>query len=189
MRCAGRGTTSSRLHDSRPRSRSTCTTRRVARRARLPAGDGTADPPLGGLGRSPARDAIRRTPGRRPPRPRTRSPARRLGPHPVSYTRRMADRGTFTARALLSAGRRAHGPERVSIGSSELTTHGVIVGMTGSGKTGLAIDLIEETLWPGSPCSCSTPRATWATSRSSSRISRLRASGRGCPRPRRMPPG
>ncbi|MPZ54382.1 MAG: hypothetical protein GEU79_16925 [Acidimicrobiia bacterium] len=31
------------------------------------------------------------------------------------------------------------------------TTHGVIVGMTGSGKTGLGIDLIEETLLSGIP--------------------------------------
>ncbi|HUW02950.1 MAG TPA: DUF87 domain-containing protein [Acidimicrobiales bacterium] len=33
----------------------------------------------------------------------------------------------------------------------ELTTHGVIVGMTGSGKTGLAIDLLEESLLQGIP--------------------------------------
>ena len=30
--------------------------------------------------------------------------------------------------------------------SKDLTTHGIIIGMTGSGKTGLAIDLIEEAL-------------------------------------------
>jgi DNA helicase HerA-like ATPase len=35
--------------------------------------------------------------------------------------------------------------------SADLTTHGVIVGMTGSGKTGLGIVLIAEVLWPGSP--------------------------------------
>ena len=33
----------------------------------------------------------------------------------------------------------------------DLTTHGVIVGMTGSGKTGLAVDLIEEALLSGIP--------------------------------------
>ena len=37
------------------------------------------------------------------------------------------------------------------IGSSDLTTHGVIVGMTGSGKTGLGIVLIEECLSAGVP--------------------------------------
>ena len=35
---------------------------------------------------------------------------------------------------------------KVVLPSGELTTHGVIVGMTGSGKTGLGIDLIEECL-------------------------------------------
>jgi len=38
----------------------------------------------------------------------------------------------------------------------DLTTHGVVVGMTGSGKTGLGIDILEEAAlmglpaWPGS---------------------------------------
>ena len=32
------------------------------------------------------------------------------------------------------------------LGSSDLTTHGVVVGMTGSGKTGLAVVLLEEAL-------------------------------------------
>ena len=35
--------------------------------------------------------------------------------------------------------------------SSDLTTHGVIVGMTGSGKTGLGIVLLEEALRDGTP--------------------------------------
>jgi Helicase HerA, central domain len=38
-----------------------------------------------------------------------------------------------------------------SISSSDLTTHGVIVGMTGSGKTGLGIVLIEDALQAGVP--------------------------------------
>ena len=33
----------------------------------------------------------------------------------------------------------------------DLTTHGVIVGMTGSGKTGLAVVLLEEALSAGVP--------------------------------------
>ncbi|MCB0922917.1 MAG: DUF853 family protein, partial [Actinobacteria bacterium] len=35
--------------------------------------------------------------------------------------------------------------------SADLTTHGVIVGMTGSGKTGLGICLLEEALLQGIP--------------------------------------
>src|SRR3954447_3337936 len=38
-----------------------------------------------------------------------------------------------------------------SVSSSDLTTHGVIVGMTGSGKTGLGIVLIEDALRAGVP--------------------------------------
>jgi polynucleotide 5'-kinase involved in rRNA processing len=40
--------------------------------------------------------------------------------------------------------------------SDHLLTHGVIVGMTGSGKTGLVTVLIEEALSAGVPCSRST---------------------------------
>lgn len=39
----------------------------------------------------------------------------------------------------------------VLLKASDLTTHGVIVGMTGSGKTGLGIDLLEEALLQGIP--------------------------------------
>jgi hypothetical protein len=42
--------------------------------------------------------------------------------------------------------------------SDDLTTHGVIVGMTGSGKTGLGIDLIEEALLDGIPCLVIDPK-------------------------------
>ena len=34
---------------------------------------------------------------------------------------------------------------------SDLTTHGIVIGMTGSGKTGLSIVLIEEALQSGIP--------------------------------------
>ncbi len=40
----------------------------------------------------------------------------------------------------------------------DLTTHGIIVGMTGSGKTGLSIDLIEEALIDGIPVIAIDPK-------------------------------
>ena len=45
-----------------------------------------------------------------------------------------------------------------SSGSSDLTTHGVVVGMTGSGKTGLAVCLIEEALLAGIPALVLDPK-------------------------------
>lgn len=41
---------------------------------------------------------------------------------------------------------RTHGEDLVLYDAKDLTTHAVIIGMTGSGKTGLGIDLIEEAL-------------------------------------------
>ena len=41
--------------------------------------------------------------------------------------------------------------EPLAVDSADLTTHGVIVGMTGSGKTGLGIVLLEEALLAGVP--------------------------------------
>ena len=52
---------------------------------------------------------------------------------------------------VLDAGTRERTSEATVISSSDLTTHGVIVGMTGSGKTGLGIVLIEECLSAGIP--------------------------------------
>ena len=40
----------------------------------------------------------------------------------------------------------------------DLTTHGVIVGMTGSGKTGLSIAILEEAAIDGIPCIIIDPK-------------------------------
>jgi Helicase HerA, central domain len=50
------------------------------------------------------------------------------------------------------------GADRLTIESGDLTTHAAIVGMTGSGKTGLAIVLLEEALLSGIPCLVLDPK-------------------------------
>src|SRR6188474_3961317 len=51
---------------------------------------------------------------------------------------------------------------RLELDPADLLTHGLIVGMTGSGKTGLAIDLIEETLRQGIPVLAIDPKGDLA---------------------------
>src|SRR6185436_20218307 len=47
---------------------------------------------------------------------------------------------------------------RLDLDPADLLTHGLIVGMTGSGKTGLAITLIEELLRQGVPVLAIDPK-------------------------------
>jgi hypothetical protein len=63
----------------------------------------------------------------------------------------MADRGSFHLGRAIDPKTGEPGADEVVVGSSELTTHGVIVGMTGSGKTGLAVVLLEEARLAGIP--------------------------------------
>ena len=48
--------------------------------------------------------------------------------------------------------------ETTQYDASDLTTHGVIVGMTGSGKTGLGVIYLEEALRSGIPCLIIDPK-------------------------------
>jgi hypothetical protein len=70
----------------------------------------------------------------------------------------MADRGSFHLGFAIDPKTGKPGPDRVVVGSSDLTTHGVVVGMTGSGKTGLAVVLLEEALLSGIPALVLDPK-------------------------------
>ena len=70
----------------------------------------------------------------------------------------MADRGSFHLGKIIDPATGKPGADDLVIGSSDLTTHGVIVGMTGSGKTGLAVVLLEEALLAGIPALIIDPK-------------------------------
>jgi hypothetical protein len=67
-------------------------------------------------------------------------------------------RETETRAAEGAETRAADGAELVLYNSSDLVTHAVIAGMTGSGKTGLGIDLIEEAAIDGIPVIAIDPK-------------------------------
>lgn len=67
------------------------------------------------------------------------------------------DKGTYYLGTLVPSEGEA-GADPLLFNSSNLTTHGVIVGMTGSGKTGLGIGLVEEALLNDVPCLIIDPK-------------------------------
>ncbi|MDP2052258.1 MAG: DUF853 family protein [Acidobacteriota bacterium] len=66
--------------------------------------------------------------------------------------------GLFYLGREVDAATRTRGDAPLLYDSSDLVTHGVIVGMTGSGKTGLGIDLIEEAAIDGVPVIAIDPK-------------------------------
>lgn len=92
--------------------------------------------------------------------------ARRDEPERITARPRAPDRDAI-ARYLgpvnlephqLYIGKEVESGEPLVYDGDDLTTHGVIVGMTGSGKTGLGIGLIEEALLNGIPCLVIDPK-------------------------------
>ncbi len=81
----------------------------------------------------------------------------RLVPAPGSLTR-VRDVPDLMLGAVVdeATGERTDTP--AAVGSDDLVTHGVIVGMTGSGKTGLGVVLVEECLSAGIPALLLDPK-------------------------------
>lgn len=70
--------------------------------------------------------------------------------------------GAFYLGRPYDAERKATTPEPLLYDSRDLTTHGVCVGMTGSGKTGLCLALLEEAGIDGVPAICIDPKGDLA---------------------------
>ncbi len=68
------------------------------------------------------------------------------------------EKGEFYLGSIIDVATGEAGDERLIYDSADLTTHGVIVGMTGSGKTGLGIDVLEEALLNGVSCLVIDPK-------------------------------
>ena len=66
--------------------------------------------------------------------------------------------GSFYLGRPYDLGARAAQPGVVTCDAKDLTTHAVIIGMTGSGKTGLGIGLLEEALLDGIPVIAVDPK-------------------------------
>lgn len=70
----------------------------------------------------------------------------------------MESKGKFYIGRMYDPKKGAIGAERILYDPDDLVTHGVIVGMTGSGKTGLGVDLLEEAALNGIPAIIIDPK-------------------------------
>jgi hypothetical protein len=68
------------------------------------------------------------------------------------------ERGTFYLGGVIDPASGDRTGDPIMYESGDLTTHGVIVGMTGSGKTGLGVGLLEESLLSGVPALILDPK-------------------------------
>src|SRR5689334_13433910 len=70
--------------------------------------------------------------------------------------------GVFYLGRAYDAARGATTDDLILYDSKDLTTHAVCVGMTGSGKTGLCLALLEEAAIDGIPAICIDPKGDLA---------------------------